>query len=568
MGGMDIQGEKVLESVNCHVDYKYFVEQKSFSNIPGTPIAYWIEPEIINAFKNGKKLGLMSDVKEGLKTGNNDRFLRFWHEVEIDKVGFNTKDFIHAKDSNKKWFPHNKGGSFRKWYGNQEYIINYENDGYELKNFKPSALSNKIFYFKESISWSKVSSGSIAFRFFPHGFLFDNAGLSVFTTADMFYLLGFLNSKVSKSILSLISPTLNYTVGNIKSLPVIYSENLDIVNELVKENIDLSKNDWNNFETSWNFTKHPFLENETHDGLISSAYDQWIKITETNFYNLRNNEESLNEIFFKIYKLNTSPKLEDAEITINKADLERDVKSFISYFIGCLFGRYSLDEDGLICAGENIDHFKYQKFIPDEDNIIPVLDNEHFVDDIITKFSEFLKITFWEETLEENLKFIANALGKKGKTYREVIRNYFLTDFYKDHLKTYKKTPIYWLFDSGKENGFKALIYMHRYTPDTVARIRTDYLHKTQMALEIAINNNQQIIQNSTNKNEIAIAEKDNTKLLKQLEETKKYDEALGHIANKQIAIDLDDGVKTNYSKFQNVEIRSSGNKIDLLKKL
>ncbi|MCL2156394.1 MAG: BREX-1 system adenine-specific DNA-methyltransferase PglX [Methanobrevibacter sp.] len=578
-GGMEVQEAKTLEAItNLDCDYLFCFNQLNFKNIPGNPIAFWAGPQLINAFKNGKKLSELADIKQGLATGDNKKFIRFWHEVDINKIGFDYNP-ENAKQSIEKWFPYNKGGKYRKWYGNNEFIVDYEDNGKNILDYKQKKLKkgliekknsgcwNSNFYFRESLSWSKISSGNIAFRFFQNGFLFDVAGCSIFTEEDKLYLLGFLNSQVCGNILGLISPTLNYEVGHISSLPIIFSEDkLQTIKGIVKKNIDLSKDEWDNFETSWNFKKHPIIQ--TDKKLISEAYEDWDEISKTNFYNLMENEKQLNQIFFEIYDLRNDsyPEIDESNIALRKADLERDIKSFLSYFLGCLMGRYSLNDEGVIFSGGEYNPSKYSKFIPDEDNIVPILDTEYFEDDIIKQFTEFLKVTFSEETLEENIKFIANALGNKGKTYRETIRKYFLTDFYKDHVKTYKKTPIYWLFDSGKENGFKALIYLHRYTPDTVARIRTDYLHKTQKAIETSIANNEQIILNSTNQKEKNQATKDNTKLKKQLDETIKYDEALAHIANKQIELDLDDGVKVNYAKFQGVEVGNK--KIDLLKKI
>jgi hypothetical protein len=550
------------------------VSIENFTKIPGSPVAYWANNKLINAFIEGKGLLSISEPKIGLQTGDNNRFLRFWHEININKCGFGFKNSSIANNSQKKWFPYNKGGKFRNWYGNQEYVVNYENDGFELKNFKPSYLRNMPYYFSESISWSRTSSGRVAFRYFPTGFIFDIAGPSMFFKQKkcMFYILGFLNSKVSAFILSLISPTLNYELGQIISLPILYSnEYLENVTKIVKENIKIVKEDWESFETSWNFEIHPLLK--LNRSTVENAYVEWKTIKDEDFLKLKTNEIELNKIFIDIYDIGNdlSPHDDDKYISTHKASLINNIKSFISYAVGCMLGRYSLDEEGLIFAGGSWDPSKYSKFVPDDDNIIPILDTEYFEDDIVGRFVDFVKVTFGEDTLEENLDFIASALKKKGSTSRDVIRNYFLTDFYKDHLQTYKKHPIYWLFDSGKNNGFKALIYMHRYEPDLVARVRTDYLHKTQKALETAISHNERIIDNSPNASEKSKAVKAKDKLIKQLEETRKYDVALAHLANQKIELDLDDGVKVNYAKFQGLEVSSEGKKavkVNLLKKI
>ena len=302
-------------------------------------------------------------------------------------------------------------------------------------------------------------------------------------------------------------------------------------------------------------------------------YNAWLLKCEERFLKLKKNEENLNQLYIEIYGLQgelTSDE-NDRNVSIQKADMRRDICSFISYAVGCMFGRYSLDEEGLIYAGGEWDSSRYKTFIPDEDNCIPITDEEYFSDDIVNRFVEFVKAVYGADTLEENLDFIANALGNKGDTSREVIRNYFLKDFYADHLKVYQKRPIYWLFDSGKQNGFKALIYMHRYDADTVGRVRTDYLHRAQKYVETAMQSAQYTIDNASSASEKSKATKAVTKYTKQLAEMKIYDEAIAHIANKRIEIDLDDGVKVNYEKFQGVEVAQEGKKalkVDLLAKL
>ena len=479
--------------------------------------------------------------------------MRFWFEVDFNKIGFGYKSSEETK--NKKWYPYNKGGEYRKWYGNHEYIVNWENDGYEIRNIKGtngkirSRVQNSQFYFNESISWSKISSGSIAFRFYPTGFLFDVAGCSIFTDKKYKkYIFGFLNSNVSKNILELISPTLNYEVGHISSLPILYNDNEnEKIENLVSENIVICKNDWNDYETSWNFKKHPFIKfNEKN---IKKTYNKWSEHKNNEFNKLKTNENKLNNTYSKIYNIKTEP-INEKNISLNIANLKKDIESFISYFVGCLFGRYSLDKEGIISAGTfNIN--QYYKYIPDEDNIVPLLDNDYFKDDIVNRFEEFLKTCFGTEYHEENLEFIARALKKKGKTSREIIRNYFLNDFFKDHTKTYQKRPIYWQFDSGKQNGFKCLIYMHRYTPDILARIRTEYLHKTQKAYETHLEQQKNLLNNTTQNKDKARINKEIKKLTKQIQEIQKYDEILATLADKNIQIDLDDGVKNNYQKFK-----------------
>ena len=467
-------------------------------------------------------------------------------------------------------------GDYRKWYGNHEYVINWYNNGFEIKNFKNdkgklrSRPQNLQYSFLKSLSWSAVTNNKISFRFFPNGFLFDVAGSSVFLDDKyIFYVLGFLNSQITQEFLNIISPTINYSAGYIALLPIIIIEDTNSINKLVQENIELSKKDWDDFEISWNFKRHPLLK--FNSNYIKENFIKWKSFKENQFNQLKNNEIELDEMFSRIYGVNIDKNWDDKFVSIRLADYESDIKSLISFSVGCMFGRYSLDEECLQFAGGEFDMSNYFKYIPDDDNIIPVLDTEYFEDDIVGRFVEFVKVCFGEETLEENLEFIAGALKKKGKTSREIIRNYFLNDFFKDHVKMYKKCPIYWQFDSGKQNAFKCLIYMHRYDPSLVARVRTDYLHKTQKAIEQNLAHCDNIIVNSSNNSEVTKATKDKSKYIKQLDEIKTYDEALRHISNQHIEIDLDEGVKFNHAKFQKIEISKEGEKtkkINLLKNI
>ena len=549
---------------------KYFIKQYNFDKIPGSPIAYWIDNNLISCFNN-TKLESLASVKQGLATADNNRFLRFWYEVDFNKIGFSSKTCEDSKNTGKKWFPYNKGGSFRKWYGNHEYILNFENNGFELENFEKANVSNREFQFNESISWSRISSSKISFRDYPQGFLFDSASCSIFLNKSITkeYILGLLNTNVSQEILNCIAPTLNYQAGDISLIPIIFNEQLEknVIN-LVNENIAISKRDWDDYEISWNFKIHPLLKYETNS--IKTNFNMWEQYKNTELNLLTHNEMELNLLFSKIYNVKQNTEIK-SQVSINIANLKEDIKSFISYAVGCMFGRYSLDCEGLNFAGGNFDINNYHKFIPDDDNIIPVLDSEYFEDDIVGRFVEFVKICFGEETLEENLDFIANVLSKSKKPSREKIRDYLLKNFFNDHKKTYKKRPIYWQFSSGKQNGFHCLIYIHRYEPSLVAKIRTDYLHKTQKAIEQAISNCDNIINHSSSSSEIARATKDKNRLQKQLQETQEYDEVLAHIANQNIELDLDDGIKENYNIFQNIELTQEGKKskkVNLLKKM
>jgi type II restriction/modification system DNA methylase subunit YeeA len=594
---------KLLEAIeNPNVEYKYITKTICFSSIPGNPFAYWVSDRVISAFEKGIKLKDIGDTRQGMATSDNNRFLRFWHEVEKSKIKYGCKNSDEALQSGCKWFPYNKGGRFRKWYGNNEYVVNWENDGAEIKAYAsklyktPTRTIKSISeYFKKSVSWSKVSGGDIAFRFYPEGFIFDVAGCCIFfnfNESKLKYLLAFLNTSVCKNIIAAISPTLNYEAGHVASLPVIiYKNELNIINEFVKKNISIAKSDWDSFETSWDFKDHPLLTHKKEADTIEGAFKNWSIFTENQFNQLKTYEEELNRIFIKIYGLQDelTPEVADEDITISKADRERDIKSFISYAVGCMFGRYSLDEEGLIYAGGDFDDkfrlrdgqweiktkegWKKSRVNIVEHNVIPIADGDYFEDGILERFVEFVKVSFGEETLEENLDYIAETLGKKAnETSRQAIRRYFVKDFYKDHVKTYKSRPIYWLFDSGRQDGFKALIYMHRYDSSTVARVRTDYLHSLQKKYEAEVSHLDILIDSDISQREKAAARKKKETILKQIEECRLYDEAIAHIANQRIEIDLDDGVKVNYAKFQGVKIpQGEGRKplkADLLAKI
>jgi hypothetical protein len=487
-----------------------------------------------------------------------------WYEVCFTKIGLSENKKIIFEN---KWFPYNKGGTNRKWYGNNFYVIEWLNNGEKLKLYSKSNLRNKEFYFKEGFTWSTVSTAKFGARRFGKGYLFDNGGCCFFSKDNnLNYYLSIVNSMIFEFFLRL-NPTLNYQPGNIGVVPVILN-NIEYISDIVDKNISISKIDWDSFETSWDFKRHPLLNQRVNTQWIESgedvsariklAFKSWSRFTEFQFNQLKQNEVELNKIFIDIYGLQDelTPEVEDKDVTIRKADRIRDIKSFISYAVGCMFGRYSLDEEGLIYAGGEFQDDKYKTFKADKDNIIPILDDTYFDEDIVSRFVEFVKVTFGEKTLDENLTYIVETLEiKNNETPRECIRRYFMTNFYKDHVKIYKKRPIYWMFDSGKQNGFKALIYLHRYDKDTVARVRTDYLHELQKAYESRINELERIVESNTTKSEVAKARKAIEKIKKQLNECTAYDQVIAHVANQSIEIDLDDGVKVNYEKFQRVEV-------------
>lgn len=554
-GGMDVQKQKVLEAItNKDCGYYFEINESNFNKIPGNTLAYWTSNNAINVYDKCIILEKLASPKTGMTTGDNNRFLRLWFEIEFFKSKLDAIDSDDAIHSGKKWFPYCKGGGFRRWYGYNEYFINWYNNGFEIKNnIKPNGLKaasvrSENLYFKKLITWSAVTSGKFSCRLNNSGALFDSGGSSISLKENSLYLLALLNSKIGQFYLDIRNSTINYQPGDIGSIPIL-NNNKSNVENITNENIEISKKDWDSFETSWDFKTHPLIEFKSNN--IENSYNNWAEFTEKQFHQLKANEEELNRIFIDIYGLQDelTPEVEDKDVTIRKADKERDIKSFISYAVGCMLGRYSLDVEGLAYAGGEWDSSKYKTFVPDPDNCIPITDEEYFDDDIVGRFVEFVKIVFGENTLEENLMFIAEALGSKGKTSREKIRNYFLKDFIKDHNKIYQKRPIYWMFDSGKQNGFKALVYMHRWNADTIGNMRIEYLHRMQRVYEKEIIRMQDIIDTSDNNKAIKDATKAKEKLQKQLKEAKDYDEKVAHLALSRIDIDLERWCKSKLRK-------------------
>ncbi|HII01701.1 TPA: BREX-1 system adenine-specific DNA-methyltransferase PglX [Methanosarcinaceae archaeon] len=532
-----------------------------FKKIPGSPIAYWVSSHLSNMFSKLKPVSFYAEGKEGLKTGNNELFLRQWFEVE--------------PSIDNKWIHIVKGGTFRKWYGNKEYVVNWKNNGQTLANVANSSIPNSKYLFKQYLTWSNLSSSALSMRIVSEDCLFETKSPGLFpsetgTTND---LLAYFNSKVVNCILKFLAPTLDFKIGPVTSIPFA-----PLANETIYSNnegcIHIAKSDWDSYETSWDFTTLPLLKSEFHHPILAETYTKlrahWQEIT----LEMQRLEEENNRIFIEAYglqdELTTEVPLSEITLTCNpyyrygnnksEKELEKllltdTVKELISYAVGCMFGRYSPEKEGLILAnqGEKLADFKEKvpgaSFLPDEDNIIPILDDEYYTDDIVGRFKEFLKLTFGAETLSENLDFIAGALSKKGGASEKVIRDYFLKDFYKDHLKMYKKRPIYWLFTSGKEKVFNALVYMHRYDKTTLAKMRIDYLLDFEAKLDAQRSLLEKDI--SRGKENRGKAEGELAKLRKKVDELVKYDELLQHKADQMIEIDLDDGVKVNYEKFE-----------------
>ena len=542
---------------------RYTANQDDFAKIPGSPVAYWVNAKLAIAFENGQRLDQIGASRSGMQTGDNNLFLRLWQEIRFDNIKFDTSPSDDLHLISQKWFPQPKGGPYRKWYGNLDYVVNFKNNGEDLQSFTgTSIIKNPQYYFRKGMCWSHTTSKSFSGRLMPEGCIFNVESPAFYTNDETMleYVLGFSNTKILDRLFGVISQTMHYMAGDMAKIPILTcdEECKKIVSEKTLDCVAMAKTDWDSFETSWDFKKHPLFRNVS---TISEAFAQWQAECDDRFNKLKANEEELNRIFIDIYGLQDelTPEVEDKDVTVRKADLQRDIKSLLSYAVGCMFGRYSLDVEGLVYAGGEWDSSKYQSYIPDVDNVIPITDEEYLDDDIVSRLCAWLKAVYGTDTLEANLDYIAKALGNKGSTSREIIRNYFLNDFFRDHCQTYSvtgsgKRPIYWLFDSGKQNGFKALVYLHRYTPDTIGNLRIDYLHKMQRVYESEINRMQDMMDHSENAREVAAAGNRKDKLAKQLKECREYDEKISHLALSRIELDLDDGVKVNYRKLQTAQ--------------
>lgn len=546
---VDYNSQDAKEEEYLKDDNLYTSSAANFSKIPGSPIAYWISKALYNCFTKNVSLSKIATTFRGLQPGNVD-FIKEWYEVDLNNIAFNNKEEL-------TWKLITTGGEYRKWYGNLYRVVKWYKNGYEIKNNPKAIIPNETLYFKPVIGWSRIASGRLSFRYYPPNMIpGDATGSIIFNNnIKMKFELAVLNSKVINYLWPILNSNLTNSTGIVNKIPVLNSSKIserkiENVEYLVNNNLSDSKKDWDSFETSWDFTVHPLVKNCV--STISEAYNLWNDECESRFNTLKSNEEELNRIFIDIYGLQDEldPYEEDKDVTVRKADLVRDIKSFISYAVGCMFGRYSLDTEGLAYAGGEWDNSKYSTFIPDADDIIPICDEEYFEDDIVTRFVEFVRIIYGSDTLEDNLSFISNALGGKGAP-RDVLRNYFLNEFFKDFCKIYLKLPIYWLFDSGKKNGFKALVYIHRYTPDLIARLRTGYVHPLQARYRTQVELLQGQIDDASSTSERVKLSKQLKKINEQLLELNKYEEVVHHWADKMEPMDLDDGVKANYAKFQ-----------------
>jgi len=555
--------EKELAVLNLTCK-KYLVSMSSFIAIPGSPISYWVSPKIFGIFKHFNRINDYSTSAAGVSSGDNEKYLKLWYEVNFSEISFNSKSQTDFIKSNYKYVPCNKGGNFRKWYGNNEYVARWD----KSEDFHRSGSTYQELFFSKGITWSAISFNDFNARFYPDGFIFDHASPSLFANNknDIPYLLGLVNSKVANSFLRIINPTINTGADVLRKIPYINTDEgkLSVI-DLVNQSINISKFENDCSELSWDFLKHPLISS----GKLSTSFDVFSSITKSNFDSLKIYEEKLNEHFINLYNLQDelSSKVDDTYISISIANKSRDIKSLISYFIGVLMGRYSLVEDGLINASSTFERSRYGDYDVDEDGIIPIYSDLGTENSLVHRLVNLVKLVYGNEYYRENIDFIAESLGKKSnETSEETLNRYLNDDFYADHLKLYQKRPIYWMFSSGKSSGFKCLVYLHRYSENTLAKINAGYFQPATIYLRNQISEIARQTLSATDKEKVSLERKRLT-LEAQLNEAREYGLVLDNMANQYINIDLDDGVKVNYSKFQGIEIPTSNGKIikDLL---
>jgi hypothetical protein len=544
---------------------KYLATSDAFESLPGTPIAFWASPSVRRLFTNDHTVESAIDTREGLATADNDRFLRRWFEVSKANTFVRCDSLSKARDSGKKWFPYVKGGEFRKWFGNTDLVVNWQNDGEAIRrNLDPttgrirSHNYNGEYAFREGLTWSGLSIGGFAVRFVPGGFKFDAKGPMGFPRdgSNLYYVMGFLNSVVAQRLLQILAPTVDFKIGMIQKLPLVIDRKLsDTISRNSSICVQLAQEDWNSSETSWGFQCLPVLGSQLKDGTLETSWKKWSDHCAANIARMKELEETNNRLLIDAYGLTDElcADVPEDQITLTSADRDADGKAFLSYAVGCIMGRYSVDGSGLVLAnqGETVADYlaaldkaaSEVRFLPDPDAIMPVLDRDWFRDDVVARVAEFLRVSFGEATLAQNALFLEESIGKD-------LRRYFASDFFKDHLKTYKKRPIYWLFSSGKQRAFQALVYLHRYNEGTLARMRTEYVIPLQGMMSSRIQQLGEEIEKVTSSAQRNKLEKERDKLLKQRPELQEFDEKLRHYADMRISLDLDDGVKGNYANF------------------
>ncbi|TPS17925.1 BREX-1 system adenine-specific DNA-methyltransferase PglX [Acinetobacter baumannii] len=562
----DVNEDRVPKQFPVQNERLKTAKPDDFKKIPGSPLAYWVSDRISFSFEKGPLIKDIAQARQGLITADSDRFLRLWTEINIQKLGLCIKDRVEAKNSRKKWFPYNKGGEFRKWYGNQEYVVNWENDGVEVRNNidangkQKSRPQNTEFYFLPSLSWTAITSSRFSVRRDFGGAISSNAGMSVYADDNILKKLSVLmNSALCDYFLQIISPTLNFGAGDIGKVPALINliDDEDKIYLHHDELINISKKDWDSYETSWDFTQNPIIR--TNQSNLEQAFNTWQQQNADAVAEMKRLEEENNKLFIEAYGLQDelTPDVPDEQITLTRADREKDCQRLVSYAIGCMMGRYSLDEPGLIYAhagNQDFDASRYQTFPADADGIIPLTEMHWFEDDATHRIQEFLTAVWGKDKLDANMLWLAESLDKKAsETVEDTIRRYLASKFYKDHMQTYKKRPIYWLFSSGKQGAFQALVYLHRYNESTLARMRTEYVMPLISKMAAYANSLETAKESSDSAAEIKRIEKKLQDLHKQQAELSSFEEKLRHYADQRISLDLDDGVKVNYGKFGNL---------------
>jgi len=564
--GPENQRPKTLEAIaNPNCGWCYTAPPDDFKNIPGTPIAYWASRSVIDAFTHGVPLGEVAKPRTGLNTTDNATFVRLWHEVDYNNINFASTSLDDSGQARERWYPFQKGGDFRKWYGNHEYVVNWRGNGEDIKSAVMNnprdnttthwsrRIFNTEFFFMEGVTWSTISSSDFSARYFGTGFIISNAAGGIFPDRlDATQITALTNSSVPNHMFNLLNPTLNYSSGLVAQCPVMEFE---CDRHLVSSAVAIAKADWDMSENSWEFQRFPLLSESDRENTLGSSWASWESRCHENIHAMREIECKNNQVFFQAYGLaELSPEVPEEKITLYRPDREEDLQRFISYAIGCMMGRYSLDRPGLIYArsgNHGFDPSQYRTFPADKDGIIPVTDTAWFDDDAANRLVQFISVAWPEEHLQENLTFIAESLGpKKGESPRETIRRYLSQGFFKHHLKMYKKRPIYWLFSSGKAKAFECLVYLHRYNKGTLSRMRTEYVIPLQGKIDARIDQLKDDIAAATSTSHGKKLQKERDKLVKQQAELQLFDEKLRHYADQRISLDLDDGVKVNYGKF------------------
>ncbi|WP_022770170.1 BREX-1 system adenine-specific DNA-methyltransferase PglX [Butyrivibrio sp. NC2007] len=539
---------------------RYIQDDSIFKYLPGKIYSYWVNRHLIESFEDSKNVEDIADGKVGLQTGNNDLFLRLWFEVQPSHISF---------DGNKtvRWYPYNKGGTVRRWYGNNEYVVDWENDGKKVRSYDGAFPRNTEYYFKDGITWSDVKSGPISMRKMPSNCAFDTCAPCLFSDENEELLLAFFNSKIAQEYCDFMTSPLHYTCGAILQIPVLTDGEFD--KQKVNECVAIAKEEWDSYETSWDFVKHPLIK---YNAKISSVYEEWEQVARDRIIKLKEKEEFFNDYFIRTYNMgeSISKEVDDSKITLRTANLTADVKSLISYAVGCIMGRYSLKEEGLVFAGGTWDESKYSsEFMPCEFGVLPITEEQFFQEDLCTRVIDFIEVVYGKDNFSDNLKFIAAALKPDSfDSPKKVIREYLFKSFFEDHYQMYQHRPIYWQCDSGKVGGFRAILYMHRYDENTLPIVRTEYIQELRYKYEEEVQRQKGKLEAATTTAARNSVKRDITLLDKKIVECVAYDELLNHASSSigKYVFDSDDGVKNNYGKFLSIDGDNTKNILTVIK--